>query len=156
MPPRPESNLNAQQAPTARGRPGPPVNGPADCQCSERVELDGDDEVRRRPPGPAYGPVVYFAPQHDPTVTIDINKCRKNILYNGEFNCCLFAVFDKVDKFKGTKIKPGFYYVETDNNMPLRSNVWYYHNMTCYCIKKNIVTLDNIKYVIKSSLSLQK
>jgi hypothetical protein len=27
-----------------------------------------DNEVGRRPPEPAYGPVVYFAPQHDPTV----------------------------------------------------------------------------------------
>ena len=36
--------------------------GPADW--SERVEL----EVGRLPPGPAYGPVVYFAPQHDPAV----------------------------------------------------------------------------------------
>jgi hypothetical protein len=26
--------------------------------------------VGRRPPGPAYGPVVYFAPQHDPAVRL--------------------------------------------------------------------------------------
>jgi hypothetical protein len=59
MPPQPDSNLNAQLASTARGRPGPPVNGTADC--SERVdsELDGDDEVRSRPPGPAYGSILF-------------------------------------------------------------------------------------------------
>ncbi len=82
MPALPDSNLNLmmpQLASTAqaRGRPGPPVranlNSPADSE-PERVgtrtgsELDCDNEVGRRPPGPAYGPVVYFAPQHDPTV----------------------------------------------------------------------------------------
>jgi hypothetical protein len=44
--------------------------------------------------------------------------------------------------------------------MPLRGNGWYYHNMVCYCLKNNIIQiiiqLDNIKYVIKSSLSLTK
>ena len=51
---RPDSNLNAQVAPTARGRLGPPQAASGDC--SERV----DNEVGRRPgpPGPAYGPAV--------------------------------------------------------------------------------------------------
>jgi len=40
--------------------------------------------------------------------------------------------------------------------MPMRSNGWYYHNMICYCIENDIIKLDNIKYVIKSSLSLPK
>jgi hypothetical protein len=88
--------------------------------------------------------------------SIDINKCRKNILYYGEYNYCVFTVFDKVEEFKGTKIRPGLYYVETDNYMPLRANGWYHHNMICYCIENNIIKLDYIKYVIKSSLSLPK
>ncbi len=40
--------------------------------------------------------------------------------------------------------------------MPMRCNVWYYHNMVCYCLENDIIKLDNIKYVIKSSLSLPK
>ena len=28
--------------------------------------------------------------------TIDINKCRKNILYYGKYSYCVFTVFDKV------------------------------------------------------------
>ena len=66
----------------------------------------------------------YLKPQT--LFSIDINKCRKNILYYGEFDYCIFTVFDKVDEFTGTKIKPGLYYVETDNYMPMRSNGWYY------------------------------
>ncbi len=57
--------------------------------------------------------------------SIDINKCRKNILYSGEFDYCVFTVFDSVDEFNSTKIQPGLYYVESDNYMPLRGNVWY-------------------------------
>ena len=88
--------------------------------------------------------------------SIDINKCRKNILYYGDYNYCVFTVFDRVEEFKENKIRPGLYYVESDNYMPLRGNGWYYHNMVCYCLKNNIIQLDNIKYVIKSSLSLTK
>jgi 5-methylcytosine-specific restriction protein A len=88
--------------------------------------------------------------------SIDINKCRKNILYYGDYDYCVFTVFDKVEEFKGTKIRPGLYYVETDNYMPLRGNSWVYHNMICYCLENNIIKLENIKYVIKSSLSLKK
>ncbi len=40
--------------------------------------------------------------------SIDINKCRKNMLYIGEFHNCVFIVFDKVDQFKGTIFRPGF------------------------------------------------
>ena len=65
-------------------------------------------------------------------------------------------MFDKVDEFKGTKIRPGLYYVETDNYMPMRCNGWYYHNMICYCLENDIIKLENIKYVIKSSLSLPR
>ncbi len=32
--------------------------------------------------------------------TIDIKKCRKNILYYGKFDYCVFTVFDKIDEFK--------------------------------------------------------
>jgi hypothetical protein len=60
-------------------------------------------------------------------------------------------VFDKVDPFKGTNIKPGLYYVESNNYMPLGGNGWYYHNMICYCLENNIIKLNNIK----SLLSLQ-
>ena len=38
---------------------------------------------------------------------------------------------------------------------PLRGNGWVYHNMIFYCLENNIITLDNIKFVIKSSLTLK-
>ena len=88
--------------------------------------------------------------------SIDINKCRKNILYYGDYDYCVFTVFDKVEEFKGTKIRPGLYYIESENYMPLRCNGWYYHNMIVYCLQNDIIKLENIKFVIKSSLTLKK
>jgi hypothetical protein len=49
--------------------------------------------------------------------------------------------------------------LNTDKYMPLRgngNNGWYYHNLICYCLDKDIIKLENIKYVIRSSLSLPK
>ncbi len=101
--------------------------------------------------------VYYKELQQDKKIySIDINKCRKNILYYGEYDYCVFTVFDKVEEYKGRTIKAGLYYVESDNYMPLRGNGWYYHNMICYCLENNIIKLDNIKYVIKSSLTIKK
>ncbi len=53
-------------------------------------------------------------------------------MYYGEYESYdywVFTVFDKVDEFKGTNIRPDLYYVETDNYIPMRCNWWYYHNM---------------------------
>ena len=36
--------------------------------------------------------------------------------------------------------------------MPLRCNSWYYHNMIVYCLQNDIIKLEDIKFVIKSSL----
>ncbi len=38
----------------------------------------------------------------------------------------------------------------------MRCNGWYYHNIFCCCIENDITKLENIKYVIKSSLSLKQ
>jgi hypothetical protein len=80
--------------------------------------------------------------------TIDINKCRTNILYHGQESFCVFSVMDDVKPFTLTdKIDAGLYFVESNNTFPLRGNGWYYHPM----IKYNIISLTDIKYVIKSS-----
>ena len=86
---------------------------------------------------------------------IDINKCRKNILYYGVNDYCVFTVFDKVKKYKVREnLLKGLYYVESDNYLPLHANGWYYHNMIKYCLDNNIITHDNIKYEIISSLTI--
>ena len=87
--------------------------------------------------------------------TIDINKCRRNILLNHKHNYCVFNVMDEPKSFDITgPIMEGLYYVETDNYLPLRGNGWYYHSLITYCLNRKLITLKNIKYVIKASSSL--
>ena len=77
---------------------------------------------------------------------IDINKCRKNILYYSIDDYCVFTVFNKVKKYKiRDELLKGLYYVESDNYLPLRGNGFYYHNMVKYCLDNKIITHDNIK-----------
>ncbi len=38
----------------------------------------------------------------------------------------------------------------------MRCNGWYYHNMVVYCLQNDIIKLTDIKFVIKSSLTLKK
>jgi hypothetical protein len=86
---------------------------------------------------------------------IDINKCRKNILYYGVDDYCVFTVFDKVKKYiVRDNLLKGVYYVESDNYIPLHANGWYYHNMIKYCLDNNIISHDNIKYEVISSLTI--
>ena len=85
---------------------------------------------------------------------IDINKCRKNILYHGESNYCVFTVFDKVEEYNGV-VDCGVYFVESDNYLPLHGNGWYYHNMINYCLEEGIIKHEDIKFKIKSSLTIK-
>ena len=52
---------------------------------------------------------------------IDINKCRKNLLYYGQDDYPVFSVMDEPVIYKG-QTGAGLYYIETDNYFPIRSN----------------------------------
>ena len=83
--------------------------------------------------------------------TIDINKCRKNILYYGQFNYPVFSVMDSPVVYTN-QTGAGLYYVESDNYFPMRGNGWYYEPMVNYCLTNDLITAINIKYVVLSSL----
>jgi 5-methylcytosine-specific restriction endonuclease McrA len=87
--------------------------------------------------------------------TIDINKCRRNILLNHKHDYCIFNVMDEPEEYKKIKIIEGLYYIETDSYFPLRGNGWYYHSLVQYCLDNNIITKNNIKYVIYSSSTVK-
>ena len=54
---------------------------------------------------------------------LDINKCRRNILYYNQYNYPQFTVMDSVQEYQG-QISPGKYYIETNSYQPLRGNGW--------------------------------
>ena len=86
---------------------------------------------------------------------LDINKCRKNCMYYNKFNYPLFTVMDKVKPYKGNHSKTGLYYVVTRRYFPLRGNGWYSHAMIQYCLDQELITEENIKYVMYSSLEVK-
>ena len=64
-------------------------------------------------------------------------------------------MFDKVKRYRQQdNLLNGLYYVESDNYIPLRANGWYYHNMVKYCLDNKIITHDDIKYEVISSLTI--
>jgi len=53
--------------------------------------------------------------------TIDINKCRINILLNHKYDYCVFNVMGDPKEFNiNMEIREGSYYVDTNNYGPLR------------------------------------
>jgi 5-methylcytosine-specific restriction enzyme A len=103
---------------------------------------------------------AFVEPIREPTkgkklFTIDINKCRRNILLNHKHDYCIFNVMDDPEEYKDSKIIEGLYYIETDSYFPLRGNGWYYHSLVQYCLDNKIITKNNIKYVIYSSSTVK-
>ena len=87
----------------------------------------------------------------------DIKRERKNNMYYSKYEWPVFTVMDKVEKFEGDVDKPlgcGYYYIVSDNFFPLRGNGWYSEPMIDYCLEKKIITLSNIKYVLRPSIKL--
>lgn len=85
--------------------------------------------------------------------SIDINKCRKNLLVNSNYDFCKYSVLDNITYFDGN-VTDGFYYIETDNTFPLRKNGFYSKPMVEYCLAQGIIAMENIKYQFKSSFTI--
>ena len=79
---------------------------------------------------------------------------EKIVLYYSQYEYPVFTVMDEPSLFNNDISKPGLYYLETDKYFPLRGNGWYSQAMVNYCISEKIIELENIKYVIYSSLSI--
>uniref|UniRef100_A0A6C0EDF2 HNH nuclease domain-containing protein n=1 Tax=viral metagenome TaxID=1070528 RepID=A0A6C0EDF2_9ZZZZ len=88
--------------------------------------------------------------------SIDINKCRRNILLYGKEDYPVYTVLDKPENYNQEEdIKTGFYFIESKNYMPLRGNGWYSHNMIKYCLENKIINKNNILYKLIPSLTIK-
>ncbi len=88
---------------------------------------------------------------------IDCNKCRRNIfIHLKEMNIRIpvFTCMDHPKQYNGEEIKEGSYFIETDAYFPLRGNGWYFHFQINYFLSEGIITKDDIKFVLSSSLSV--
>ena len=86
---------------------------------------------------------------------LDINKCRKNRLYYSKHDFPLFTVMDQAELFLG-EFRPGRYDVETDCHFPIRGNGWYYQPTVEYLLEQNLITVNDIKQVVYSGLTVPK
>jgi len=74
-------------------------------------------------------------------------------MYYAQYEYPVFSVMDQPTEYNG-QTRAGLYFVETESYFPLRGNGWYYEPMIQYCLEQNIIKSDNIKYVVKASLSI--
>jgi DNA replication protein DnaC len=82
-----------------------------------------------------------------------MKKCRKNVLLHFGEDYPRYSVLDDVEPFDGV-ITTGFYYIESENTFPLRKNGFYSKPMVDFCLSKNIITMEDIKYQFKSSFKI--
>ena len=103
------------------------------------------------------GPFVFsrYYPDEDANLTaVDLNKCYSSCLTNGnQEDWPIFTAFDEITEFKG-RLKPGFFYVETDNFFPLKLNGWYSCAILKYCQHEGIEF--KVKYELVPSYTLPK
>ncbi len=87
-----------------------------------------------------------------------MNKTRKHAMCYSQFNYPLFTVMEQVKPFiKHVNYKrPGLYYIEAHVYFPIRWNGWYSHAMINYLLDNILITIDNIQYVVCSSLNVHK
>ena len=78
-----------------------------------------------------------------PCYKIDMRKCRRNSLYYSKYEFPVYSVMDYYQKFSG-KIQCGYFYVKTKTEFPLRGCGWYCEAMIDYCLKQNIINLEEI------------
>ena len=89
---------------------------------------------------------------------IDINGSRKNCLLYSQHEYPVFTVMDQPAVYRQGKgyWRPGIYYVETRQYMPMRGNGWYSHAMIQYCMQQGLIEEHMIKNVLVSSLKLDR
>lgn len=79
------------------------------------------------------------------TFKLDIRKCRKNIMYNNNYEYPVYSVMDFPKEFSG-EIKCGLYFVKTEALIPFRANGWYLQPTIEYGLKMGLINKTNIIY----------
>ena len=88
------------------------------------------------------------------TTAVDINKCYSSCISNNNTeDWCVFSIFDEITPYKGT-LRPGFFYVLTDNYFPLKLNGWYSCGILKYC--KSIGIEFKVVYELTPSFTLPR
>lgn len=82
----------------------------------------------------------------DTVSALDIRRLYTAMAKNGDF--FYIDVHTKITPFNN-EITHGFYYVETKNYFPLKGNGWYDHQTIIFCLERELIKKEDIKYTIK-------
>ncbi len=86
---------------------------------------------------------------------VDMNKTRRNILFYPNHKWYVYNVIDNIEPFNGN-IVDGIYYVECNNEFPLRGNMFYSKEMVIYALDNNLIHETDIKYQLLPSNLLKE
>jgi hypothetical protein len=92
------------------------------------------------------------------TFGLDMNKCRKNIVLNNEFDYPVFSALDDIKVFNAEvhgEIPIGNYFVKNENLIPFKGNGWYSYVLVRYALEQKLITLDNITHVHLPSMHVR-
>ena len=92
-------------------------------------------------------------PDNKKVYHIDKNKCRRNLLYYGEYDYPVFTCMDNVEKYCG-QTGAGIYCIETKNKDLFSGNGWYYYPVVDFALKQSIIEPAQIKYAVIASLTI--
>ena len=94
----------------------------------------------------------------DIEIGLDMNKCRKNIVYTNKYDYPRISVLDDIVKFDETKhgdIPCGFYYVETKAKLPFKGDGIYSYFLVRKGLEHGIITKNDIKAAIIPKLTVK-
>ncbi len=86
---------------------------------------------------------------------VDMNKTRRNILFHPNHKWYVYNVIDNIEPFNGSVVD-GIYYVECNNEFPLRGNMFYSKEMVIYALDNNLIHKTDIKYQLLPSNLLKE
>lgn len=84
-------------------------------------------------------------PEEFEAFKIDMNKCRRNLMYYSKFEFPVYSIMDTPKEFKG-RVRCGMFYVNTSNVFPFRGCGWYFEPLVKYGIDNKLITIDDILY----------
>ena len=77
---------------------------------------------------------------------LDVNKCRRHILYFAKHAFPVYQVTDIPQPYRGGPIECGYYFLVTTNTMPFQGSGWYCQPLVEYGLTLDIITKKDIRY----------
>jgi len=95
---------------------------------------------------------------NDDVITFDINKCHTDALIHPKSDWILFDYSCEIEEYvlDDEKVKPGLYFIETEDRKLFSGNKWYSNAIVEKGIKCGYINFDDIKYQLLSSKQLPK